>query len=46
MAVCVIHGCVYEGGAVQGGEDEGVTERVVLPGSWWAGHGCTSNTSE
>ena len=30
-----------EGGAVQGGEDEGVTERVVLPGSWRAGHGRT-----
>jgi hypothetical protein len=22
---------------VQGGEDEGVTERVELPGRWWAG---------
>ena len=31
-----------EGGRGKGGEDEDVTERVELPGRWWAGHGCTS----
>ena len=26
-----------EGGVGQGGEDEDVSERVGLPGRWWAG---------